>query len=133
MTNATRSNLLHHNLEHVPGVQLMPRMYVDSDRVVDTKKRYDCLLRTHLGYPLRRLGVKTLLITGVDTHSCVLGTTITAGVRDYACSVVEDSVDTVDGPEFHDAALKCIRRAFGWTMPADDALREVGAVTAVAG
>ncbi|MBA3621012.1 MAG: cysteine hydrolase [Euzebyales bacterium] len=132
-TNATRSNVLRHNLDHLPGVQLMPGMYADGDRVVDTKKRYDCFLHTDLEFTLRRLGVNTLLITGVNTNSCVLTTTIAASVRDYACIVVEDCVDTVDGAEYHDAALKCIRRAFGWAMPADEALREVGAVEAVTG
>ena len=131
-TNATRSNVLRHNLDHLPGVQLMPGMYVEGDRIVNTKKRYDCFLHTDLEFTLRRLGVNTLLITGVNTNSCVLTTTIEASVRDYACIVVEDCVDTVDGPVYHDAALKCIRRAFGWAMPADMALREVGAVPALA-
>lgn len=131
-TNATRSNVLRHNLDTLPGVQLMPGMYVEGDRIVDTKKRYDCFLHTDLEFTLRQLGVNTLLITGVNTNSCVLTTTIAASVRDYACIVVEDCVDTVDGAEFHAAALACIRRAFGWAMSADDALREVGAVAAVA-
>lgn len=132
-TNATRSNVLRHNLEHLPGVQLMPGMYVEGDRVVDTKKRYDCFLHTDLEFTLRRLGVNTLLLTGVNTNSCVLTTTIAASVRDYACIVVEDCVDTVDGPEFHDAALMCIRRAFGWAMPADQALESIGAPLGLAG
>jgi len=132
-TGATRANVLRHNLDHLPGVQLMPGMYQSGDRIVNTKKRYDCFLHTDLEFTLRRLGVNTLLITGVNTNSCVLTTTIAASVRDYACIVVEDCVDTVDGPEFHAAALKCIRRAFGWAMPADVALREVGAAQPVAG
>ncbi len=132
-TNATRSNVLRHNLDHLPGVQLMPGMFAEGDRVVDSKKRYDCFLHTDLEFTLRRLGVNMLLITGVNTNSCVLATTIAASVRDFACIVVEDCVDTVDGAEFHEAALQCIRRAFGWAMPADEALREIGAAHAVAG
>jgi nicotinamidase-related amidase len=132
-TNATRSNVLRHNLETLPGVQLMPGMYAEGDRVVDVKKRYDCFLHTDLEFTLRRLGVNTLLITGVNTNSCVLTTTIAASVRDYACIVLEDCVDTVDGAEYHEAALKCIRRAFGWAMPAEQALREIGAGQVVAG
>jgi biuret amidohydrolase len=132
-TGATRANVLRHNLDHLPGIQLMPGVLREGDRLVDTKKRYDCFLHTDLEFVLRRLGVNTLLITGVNTNSCVLTTTIAASVRDYACIVVEDCVDTVDGPDFHDAALKCIRRAFGWTMPSDAALRTVTASVAVAG
>jgi hypothetical protein len=47
-----------------------------------------------------------------------------ANVRDYAAVVVEDCVDTMDGPELHDAALRCIQTAFGWVMPAKQVLRE---------
>lgn len=125
-TEATRANVLRHNLENLPGVQLMPGVYEPGDRLVGTKKRYDCFLHTDLEFTLRRVGVNTLLITGVNTNSCVLATTIAASVRDYACIVVEDCVDTVDGPDFHAAALACIRRAFGWAMPSTRALLEIG-------
>jgi biuret amidohydrolase len=128
-TEATRANVLRHNLHHLPGTQLMPGVFESGDRVVATKKRYDCFLHTDLDFLLRRLDVNTLLITGVNTNSCVLTTTIAASVRDYACIVVQDCVDTVDGPDFHDAALACIRRAFGWALPADEVLREVAAAS----
>jgi biuret amidohydrolase len=124
-TEATRANVLQHNLPQSPGTQLMPRVYAKGDRVVDTKKRYDCFLHTDLEFVLDQLGVNTLLITGVNTNSCVLATTIAASVRDYACIVVEDCVDTVDGKEFHEMALECLRRAFGWALPAHEVLHLV--------
>lgn len=127
-TGVARSNVLRHNLAHLPGVELMPGIYGSGDHIVRTKKRYDCFLHTDLEFTLERLGVNTLLITGVNTNSCVLATTIEASVRDYACIVVEDCAATVDGPQLHDAALQCIRRAFGWSMGLPDALRTIGAV-----
>jgi biuret amidohydrolase len=33
--------------------------------------------------------------------------------------VIEDCVDTMDGPALHDAALACFRAAFGWVMRSD--------------
>jgi nicotinamidase-related amidase len=125
-TGVTRSNVLRHNLEGMPGLELMPGVLDPShDRVVDTKKRYDCFLATDLAFVLDRLQANTLLIAGVNTNSCVLATTIAASVRDYACIVVTDCVDTVDGPEFHHSALQCIERAFGWVMTSDEALAAV--------
>jgi biuret amidohydrolase len=124
-TGATRSNVLRHNLDVLPGVELMPGILGDGDRVVATKKRYDCFLHTDLDFVLRGLGVNMLLITGVNTNSCVLTTTIAASVRDYACIVVTDCVDTVDGPDFHQSALDIVQRAFGWVMSGDDALAAV--------
>lgn len=131
-TGVTRSNILRQNIAGAPGLQLMPGIHEpDHDRIVDTKKRYDCFLATDLGFTLDTLGVNTLLITGVNTNSCVLATTIAASVRDYACIVVSDCVDTVDGPDFHGAALACVERAFGWVMDSGEALAAVAPARAV--
>jgi len=40
--------------------------------------------------------------------------------RDYAVVVIEDCVDTMDGPALHEAALACIRTAFGLVMRSDE-------------
>ena len=119
-TSSTRGNILAHNVPGTVGSELMPGIYVEGDHVVRNKRRYDCFLATDLGFTLRNLGVNTLLITGVNTNSCVLATTIIASTKDYSCVVIEDCVDTVDGPDFHGAALACIERAFGWRSDSTD-------------
>jgi nicotinamidase-related amidase len=97
----------------------MPELLNPSDFIVNTKKRYDCFLGTDLDFVLRSHSVNTLLITGVNTNSCVLATTTAANVRDYSVIVVEDCVDSMDGPELHAAGLACIRTAFGFVMDTD--------------
>ena len=79
-------------------------------------------LATDLDFLLRSHGINTLLITGVNTNSCVLATTTAANVRDYAVIVVEDCVDSMDGPELHAAGLACIRTAFGSVMNTDEVM-----------
>jgi nicotinamidase-related amidase len=116
---ATRKNVLRHNIIGGPGCTVMPELLDDRDFVVDTKKRYDCFLGTDLDFVLRSHGINTLLITGVNTNSCVLATTTAANVRDYSVIVVEDCVDSMDGPELHAAGLACIRNAFGFVMDTD--------------
>ncbi|MGY3621405.1 cysteine hydrolase family protein [Bradyrhizobium sp. USDA 10063] len=125
--SATRKNVLRHNLSGMPGVAIIPELY-DSERdlVVDTKKRYDCFLGTDLDFTLRAHGINTLLITGVNTNSCVLATTTAANVRDYAVIVVSDCVETMDGPALHEAGLLCIRTAFGFVLTTDE-IRKLGA------
>lgn len=125
-----RKNVLAHNLAGMPGVQVMPQVWRDGDWLVDTKKRYDCFIGTDLDFMLRAHGVNTLYVTGVNTNSCVLSTVAAACSRDYAVVVVEDCVDTMDGPALHDAALACIRTAFGFVV-ASEAL-ELEALTAPA-
>ncbi len=118
--SANRKNVERHNIEGSVGCQIIPSLYDEGhDWVVDTKKRYDCFVGTDLDHLLRSHGVNTLLITGVNTNSCVLCTLAAANVRDYAPVVVEDCVDTMDGPEAHDAALLCIRTALGWVMTSE--------------
>jgi biuret amidohydrolase len=118
--NATRRNVLNHNLAGMPGCTIIPDLYEPgSDWVVDTKKRYDCFVGTDLDFVLRNHGINTLLVTGVNTNSCVLATVAAACSKDYAAIVVEDCVDTMDGPALHEAALLCIRTAFGFVMSSE--------------
>ncbi|MGH2775027.1 MAG: cysteine hydrolase family protein [Actinomycetota bacterium] len=128
-TNVTRGNMMSHNLSGSPGTELMPGIQSEGDVVVGGKRRYDCFNATDLEFTLRNFGVNTLLITGVNTNSCVLATTIIASTKDFGCVVISDCVETVDGPDLHRAALTCIGRAFGWVSSSDEifaTLQEAG-------
>ena len=122
---ATRKNVLKHNLQGLPGVEVMPELLEGNDWVIDSKRRYDCFIGSELEFCLNKNSINTLLITGVNTNSCVLATAVSACVRDFAAIVIEDCVDTMDGPDLHDAALTCIRTAFGWTMSSEQALESI--------
>ncbi len=117
--SATRKNVMRHNIKGSPGCTVMPELFAPGDFVVDTKKRYDCFIATDLDFLLKSRGINTLLITGVNTNSCVLATTTAANVRDYAVIVVEDCVESMDGPALHEAGLLCIRTAFGAVLDTD--------------
>jgi nicotinamidase-related amidase len=121
--SVSRKNVARHNIEGMPGCEIMPALYDNArDWVVDTKKRYDAFVATDLDFVLRHHGINTVLITGVNTSSCVLATAIRANVLDYATIVISDCVDTMDGPALHEAALACLRAAFGWVMTGDEVL-----------
>jgi ureidoacrylate peracid hydrolase len=42
---------------------------------------------------------------------------------DYAVIVPSDCVNTMDQPALHDAALLCIRTAFGFVMTSDQVMK----------
>ena len=122
-TDATRSNAKSHQIEPTRGTELMLGLLDGShDIVIDTKKRYDCFRGTDLSFVLQANDIDTLILTGVNTNSCVLATTIVASTQDYGCIVISDAVDTMDGDEFHAGALAIIERAFGWVMTTDEAV-----------
>ncbi len=125
--NATRKNVAKHNLEGLPGVQVIPELWDDRDILIDTKKRYDCFVATDLDFVLKTMGITTLWVTGVNTNSCCLATSIDASCRDYDVTMVSECVDTMDGPEFHEMALKVFERAFGKVKTGDQLIREVSA------
>ncbi len=118
--NATRKNVLRHNIAGMPGCTIMPGLFAAGDAVVNTKKRYDCFVGTDLDFTLRAHGVNALIVTGVNTNSCVLSTVAAACSKDYAVVVPTDCVDTMDDRSLHDAALACIRTAFGFVMTSDE-------------
>lgn len=120
-TDATRSNVLAHQLPGSPGLEVMPGLLDPADIVVFNKKRYDAFVATELDSVLRARGIATVLLTGVNTNSCVLATTVSANAKDYAPIVVEDCVDTMDR-SLHEAALNLIRQAFGWTATSREVL-----------
>ena len=118
---------MRHNIIGGPGCTVMPQLLHESDFVVNTKKRYDCFLATDLDFLLRSRGVNTLLITGVNTNSCVLATTTAANVRDYAVIVVEDCVASYF-PEFQTAGLAMIKAQggiFGWVGRSRDVMQAI--------
>jgi nicotinamidase-related amidase len=118
LTGSSRSAIAEHNLDHLPGLELMPGIWDDRDQLVTTKKRYDCLLGTDLELMLRAHGYDSLLVLGVNTNSCVIATTASASVRDWAVFVVEEGVDTMLGAELHEAAAAVINASFGWMVNA---------------
>src|SRR5690625_1263781 len=120
-----RKRVAEHQLADGPGVEVMPTLIKDGDYVVDTKKRYNCFLRTDLEFLLNSLNVDTLLVTGVNTNSCVLATSIDGNNRDFKVIVNEDCVDTIDGKEAHESALQMIRLAFGWTATTDEVINAI--------
>jgi biuret amidohydrolase len=129
-----RSTNLRHNLVGMPGTQVIPDLWDPRDILVDRKKRYDCFYQTDLDFVLRhRLGARTVILTGVNTTSCVQCTAFEAHTRDYAVVVAADCVDSMDGEEMHRFALRNMAATVGWVLRNDEILAAVGAAAGRAG
>ena len=84
------------------------------------KHRYSPFDNTDLEHLLRNLGVDTLVIGGVNTNNCVLCSCFEAFNRDYRVVLVKDACASMNGPEYHEAALKVIEAALGWIVESRD-------------
>jgi nicotinamidase-related amidase len=78
------------------GAQLDPRLDVRAADVVMIKKRYSAFFGTGLDELLRKLGVDTLILTGVNTHACIRTTAIDAYQRDLEVIFASECLASYD-------------------------------------
>jgi nicotinamidase-related amidase len=116
-----RSTLDEHNLEGSILTQIIPSLYnKERDHVVDNKKRLNCFTNTDLEHLLRILGVTTVVLTGINTNTCVLNTAFSALDRDFAVVVISDCVASMYGHDLHVFALQNIARCIGWVLTVEE-------------
>jgi nicotinamidase-related amidase len=117
-----RRGILRHNLMGSPGTEIIPELLDPRDVVVRSKKRYSVFRPTDLEFVLRRRGVDTVILAGVNTTTCVLCAGFEATNRDFRVIVAADAVDSMDGEEMHGFALRLVAAAIGWPQTNDEIL-----------
>ena len=125
--NKVRKGILRHNLAGSPGTQVIPALWAEGDRRVTGKKRYNCFLATDLEFLLRRLGVDTLILAGINTTTCVLNTAFEATNRDFRVVIAEEAVDSMDGEEMHRFALRLMGATVGWPLTSPEIVKALRA------
>jgi nicotinamidase-related amidase len=94
--------------------EFMPGLEPANHEPLIKKLRYSGFYATDLERVLRTLGVETLFIAGVNTNNCVLGTSFDAHARDFRVILVEEACGSMNGQEYHEAALRQVEAALGW-------------------
>jgi nicotinamidase-related amidase len=122
-----RRGILRHNLAGSPGTEIVAELHDSRDLVVRGKKRYSSFHGTDLEFLLRRrLGADTLILAGINTTTCVLCAAFDATNRDFRVLVAADAVDSMDGEEMHDFALRLMGAALGWPLGNDAIVAALG-------
>ena len=116
LTPGRKSTVREHNVEGSPGTQIIPELYRQGDHVINNKKRLDCFYGTDLRLLLDTLGVKTVVLMGINTNTCVLNTAFTAFNFDYRVVVLADCVASMYGDDLHELGLQNISRCLGWVI-----------------
>jgi nicotinamidase-related amidase len=112
-----RKGMSRHNLAGSRGTEIMPELHAPGDLVVRDKKRYDVFYATDLEFVLRhRLHADTVVLAGINTTSCVLCSAFEATTRDFRVVIAADAVDSMDGPEMHEFALRLMSATVGWPL-----------------
>lgn len=132
LTPGRKSTVREHNIEGSPGTQIIPELYREADYVIDNKKRLDCFYGTDLRSLLDTLGVRNVVLMGINTNTCVLNTSFTAFNFDYRVVVLSDCVASMYGDDLHALGLQNISRCLGWVITNEQFYQKIRAGTAPA-
>ena len=121
-----RRGILGHNLAGGPGTEIIPELLDPGDLIVRGKKRYSSFHGTDLEFLLRRLGVNTVILAGINTTTCVLCAAFEATNLDFRVVIASEAVDSMDGEEMHHFALRLMAASTGWPLGNDDIFQALG-------
>jgi len=104
------------NVEGSVYAEILPELAPVGDEPVVIKRRYSGFFQTDLELVLRGLWAETLFVCGVNTNNCVLATVYDAFSRDFRIVVLADACGSMNGALYHEAALRQVEAALGFTM-----------------
>jgi nicotinamidase-related amidase len=91
-----------------PGTDLVNGLNIADTDVVVVKRRWSAFFATDLDMVLRRAGVRSVVLTGVQTPNCIRATATDATSLDYHCLVVNDATASatpeIQAANMHDMA-----------------------------
>jgi nicotinamidase-related amidase len=109
-------------IEGAPVTEIVPELAPRPGEHTVFKHRYSPFHNTDLELLLKNLGVETLVVGGVNTNNCILCTCFEAFNRDMKIVLVEDMCASMNGADYHEAAVKLIEAALGWIVRADEVI-----------
>ena len=120
-------------VDGTPQAELPAGIAQPGDIHVTTKRVMDAFHGTDLDTLLgRAYKAETVIITGINTDTCVYATTFATGNRGYQPVVISDCVASMRGLDHHWMALELMSRSIAWVMTVDEFKAKVGATEAVA-
>lgn len=105
-----RKNKRFITIEGTSGCQLLPELHFQKEDFEIVKKRYSAFFNTKLDTLLEKLEVDMLIVSGINTMTCVRTTCIDAYQRDYEVILALDAVGAYD-LEQHENSIKYLQYA----------------------
>ncbi|MBW1944803.1 MAG: cysteine hydrolase [Deltaproteobacteria bacterium] len=115
-----KSTTTAHNLEGMPGTEIIPELLAPEDYIINNKKRLDCFFGTDLEILLRTLGTETVVLMGINTNTCIMNTAFSAFNRDFQVVVISDCVASMYGEDLHVLGLENVKRCLGYVLTAEE-------------
>lgn len=108
-------------VEGMAQAELPEGLAAPGDIHVTTKRVMDSFHGTDLDMLLTRVfKTQTVVITGINTDTCVYATTFAASNRGYQPVVISDCVASHRGLDHHRMALELMSRSMAWVLTVDE-------------
>jgi nicotinamidase-related amidase len=115
-----------------PQAEVPAELVRPGDVHVTTKKSLDGFLDTDLDALLRRVfQAEAVVLTGINTDTCVYSTTLSASNRGYLPIVISDCVASMRGQDQHQMALELMARSVAWVLTVEQLKAKIGAAALV--
>lgn len=109
------------------GAEILDELQAKATDVFVDKQRISGFWDTPLDSILRNLGVRTVLIAGINADQCVYATLMDANFHGYDTILLEDCTATTSPSFCLEATLYNVRFAYGFTLRSEDLLCKVSA------
>lgn len=117
-------------IENAPVTEIVSELAPQPGEFTVFKHRYSPFDNTDLEHLLRNFDIDTLVICGVNTNNCVLCSCFEAFNRDYRVILAEDVCASMNGPDYHEAAIKLIKSSLGWVVQSSDVIGAIATTKA---
>ncbi len=117
-----RHVLKHCLLRSSPGRAFVRKLAPLSDDYIILKPKHSAFYASPLEAILKYLGARKIILVGLTTNACILGTAIELYVRDYEIVVPSDCVRALTRTD-HQKALEQMRKSFGVHLATSDELK----------
>jgi nicotinamidase-related amidase len=107
-------------LDGSPQAEVIASLVHPDDLHLRTKRTMDSFQFTELDMLLDRVyGVDTVILTGINTDTCVYSAAFSSANRGHTTVVVSDCVASSRGPDAHLMALELMSRSIAWVLTVD--------------
>ena len=110
-----KAKALHKTVRGTAGSEIVPELVIAPSDIVIVKKRYSAFFGTNLDETLVRLGCRSIILAGVNTHACIRMTAIDAYQRDWPVALALDCIDSYD-LEHHEISVRYMRDKIATVM-----------------
>ncbi len=108
-------------IEGTPQAEIPVELVAPGDTHVTTKRAMDSFHGTDLDVLLERVfRPETVVVTGINTDTCVYATAFAASHRGYQPVVISDCVASMRGDDHHWMALELMARSIAWVLTVDE-------------